>query len=102
MFLNEYSRTETGSSFLSGKAIRTADGKFNINSGTLKTMLVPLPVIEEQKEIAKVLSLVDTKSSYAQAKKSTYEQIFRTILHELMTAKIRVHDLELHQLKTST
>ena len=102
MFLNEYSRTETGSSFLSGKAIRTADGKFNINSGTLKTMLVPLPVIEEQKEIAKVLSIVDTKSSCAQAKKSTYEHIFRTILHELMTAKIRVHNLEPHQLKTST
>ena len=102
MFLNEYSRTETGISFLSGKAIRTADGKFNINSGTLKTMLVPLPVIEEQKEIAKVLSLVDTKSSSAQGKKSTYEHIFRTILHELMTAKTRVHDLELHQLTTST
>lgn len=94
MFLNEYSRTETGTSFLSGKAIRTADGKFNINSGTLKTMLVPLPAIEEQKEIAKVLSLVGAKSSYAQAKKSTYEQIFRTILHELMTAKIRVHNIE--------
>ncbi|MCY4338720.1 MAG: restriction endonuclease subunit S [Gammaproteobacteria bacterium] len=102
MFLNEYSRTETGISFLSGKAIRTADGKFNINSGTLKTMLVPLPVIEEQQEIAKVLSLVDTKFSSAQGKKSTYEHIFRTVLHELMTAKIRVHDLELHQLATST
>ena len=93
-FLNEYSRTETGSSFLSGKAIRTADGKFNINSGTLKTMLVPLPVIKEQKEIAKVLSLVDTKSSSAQAKKSTYKHIFRTLLYELMAAKIRVHDVE--------
>ncbi len=102
MFLNEYSRTETGTSFLSGKAIRTADGKFNINSGTLKTMLVPLPAIQEQDEIKKVLSFVDTKSSSAQAKKSAYEHIFRTLLYEMMTAKIRVHDLELHQLKTST
>ena len=102
MFLNEYSRTETGTSFLSGKAIRTADGKFNINSGTLKTMLVPLPVIKEQDEINKVLSFVDTKSSSARAKKSAYEHIFRTLLYEMMTAKIRVHDLELHQLKTST
>lgn len=34
-FLNEYTRTEAGVSFLSGRSIRTADGKFNINSGTL-------------------------------------------------------------------
>ena len=31
-FLSEYSRTEVGTSFLSGRSIRTADGKFNINS----------------------------------------------------------------------
>ena len=92
-FLNEYSRTETGTSFLSGKAIRTADGKFNINSGTLKTMLVPLPAIEEQNEIAKVLSLVDSKFSNAQAKKSSYEHIFHTLLYELMTAKTRIQHL---------
>ena len=65
-------------------------------------MLVPLPAIQEQDEIKKVLSFVDTKSSSAQAKKSAYEHIFRTLLYEMMTAKIRVHDLELHQLKTST
>ena len=47
-FVNEYARTETGRSFLSGRAIRTADGKFNINSGTLKRVLLPLPNISEQ------------------------------------------------------
>ncbi|PKO19972.1 hypothetical protein CVU37_00415 [candidate division BRC1 bacterium HGW-BRC1-1] len=94
-FLNEYSRTETGTSFLSGKAIRTADGKFNINSGTLKTMLVPVPGIEEQEEIATMLSLIDTKSSSARAKLSALQDLFRTLLHELMTAKTRVHELEI-------
>lgn len=53
-FLEEYSRTEIGTSFLSGQSIRTADGKFNINSGTLKRMLLPKPDIEEQREIANV------------------------------------------------
>jgi type I restriction enzyme S subunit len=94
-FLNEYSRTETGTSFLSGKAIRTADGKFNINSGTLKTMLVPVPAIKEQDDIAETLSLMDTRSSGARAKKSAYEDLFRTLLHELMTAKTRVHLLNI-------
>lgn len=94
-FLNEYSRTEVGTSFLSGKAIRTADGKFNINSGTLKTMLVPVPANDEQEEIARALALIDTKSSSARAKQSALQDLFRTLLHELMTAKTRVHDLQL-------
>ena len=92
-FLNEYSRTEVGTSFLSGKAIRTADGKFNINSGTLKTMLIPVPSIHEQEEIARALALIDSKSSSARAKQSALQDLFRTLLHELMTAKTRVHAL---------
>ena len=94
-FLNEYSRTEVGTSFLSGKAIRTADGKFNINSGTLKTMLVPVPTIDEQEDIARALALIDTKSSSARAERSALQDLFRTLLHELMTAKTRVHELDL-------
>jgi type I restriction enzyme S subunit len=92
-FLNEYSRTEGGTSFLSGKAIRTADGKFNINCGTLKTMLVPVPAIEEQEEIARVLALIDTKSASTLAKHSALQGLFHTLLHELMTAKTRVNGL---------
>jgi type I restriction enzyme S subunit len=94
-FLNEYSRTEVGTSFLSGKSIRTADGKFNINSGTLKTMLVPVPAIYEQEEIARALASIDSKSPITRAKLSALQDLFRTLLHELMTAKTRVHELEL-------
>ena len=94
-FLNEYSRTEVGTSFLSGKAIRTADGKFNINSGTLKRMLVPVPAIDEQEEIAGALALLDDKANKAISKKTSLQDLFRTLLHELMTAKTRVHKLEI-------
>lgn len=92
-FLNEYSRTEVGTSFLSGKAIRTADGKFNINSGTLKRMLVPAPTIKEQEEIARTLALVDDKVNNAISKKTRFQDLFRTLLHELMTAKTRIHSV---------
>jgi len=94
-FLNEYSRTEVGTSFLSGKAIRTADGKFNINSGTLKSMLVPVPRIDEQNEIAASLALVDSKVAAAVLGKAQLQDLFRTLLHELMTAKTRVANLDL-------
>ena len=92
-FLSEYSRTEVGKSFLSGKSIRTADGKFNINSGTLKTMLVPVPRIDEQNEITEALAFVDAKFSNSEKKKAQLQDLFRTLLHELMTAKTRVNDV---------
>ena len=94
-FLNIYSRTNVGTSFLSGKAIRTADGKFNINSGTLKSMLVPIPTIEEQEEIARTLEIIDKRSNNAAFKKSSLQEIFRTLLHRLISAEIRVNEREL-------
>jgi type I restriction enzyme S subunit len=94
-FVNEYARTERGKSFLSGRAIRTADGKFNINSGTLKRVLLPLPSLDEQKEIICQLDLVERKLKLHKAKHSVLNDLFRTLLHQLMAAQLRVHNLEL-------
>lgn len=99
-FVNEYARTERGRSFLSGRAIRTADGKFNINSGTLKRVLLPLPCLDEQKEIVRQLNLVERKLKLHESKRSALSDLFRTLLHHLMTAQIRVHDLDLGGLES--
>ena len=96
--VNEYARTERGKSFLSGRAIRTADGKFNINSGTLKRMLLPLPRLDEQKEIVCQLDLLERKLKLHKAKHSVLNNLFRTLLHQLMTAQLRVNDLHLPEL----
>jgi len=96
-FVNMYSRTDVGTSFLSGKAIRTADGKFNINSGTLKSMLVPVPSIEEQVQIARTLETLDKKSNHVVSRRSSLQELFRTLLHELMTAKIRINEVGLSE-----
>ena len=101
-FVNEYARTERGRSFLSGRAIRPADGKFNINSGTLKRALLPLPSIDEQTEIVRQLDLVERKLTLHEAKRSAFTALFRTLLHQLMTAQLRVHDLDLPELETTT
>ena len=76
-----------------------ADGKFNINTGTLETLLVPKPDIAEQKVIANALASVDTKARNHAASKATLEALFRTLLHQLMTAQVRVHDLDLAALE---
>ncbi len=97
-YVNEYARTERGRSFLSGRAIRTADGKFNINSGTLKRVLLPLPSLDEQREIVRPLDLVERELKLHEAKRSALSDLFRTLLYQLMTAQIRVHELGLEEL----
>lgn len=98
-FVNEYARTERGKNFLSGRAIRTADGKFNINSGTLKRVLLPLPSPDEQQEIVGQLDLLEKKVRLHGVKRGALADLFRTLLHQLMTPQIRVHDLDLSYLE---
>jgi type I restriction enzyme S subunit len=101
-FVNEYARTQRGQSFLSGCAIRTADGKFNINSGTLRRMLIPLPNLDEQAEIVHQIELAEQKSKLHEAKLRTLADLFGTLLQQLMTAQIRVHDLDVPELEAAT
>ena len=61
----------------------------------IKSLKIPLPPIEEQKEIAANIDLSGQKNSNSQKKKTSLEGLFRTLLYELMTAKTQVRDLEL-------
>jgi type I restriction enzyme S subunit len=68
----------------------------NINIQFLKPWPVPLPAVEEQTEIAGAFSATDRKIRLATQKRDQLQDLFRTLLHELMTAKKnRVHELEL-------
>ena len=66
----------------------------NINIQFLKPWPVPLPDKNEQEEIASAFNMVDQKTRFASAKQQEQQSLFRTLLHELMTAKIRVHELK--------
>ena len=57
------------------------------------------PTLEEQETIAAVLATADFKIELATAKKTHLQDVFRTLLHELMTAKTRVHNLEIPKLE---
>ena len=67
----------------------------NINIQFLKPWPVPLPTVEEQKGIAEAFSATAQKISFATAKRDELQALFRTLLHELMTAKTRVHEIEI-------
>lgn len=63
-----------------------------INTTKLKAFPVLLPSKEQQKDIVNACQSIDGKIASARAKHSTFQDLFRTLLHELMTAKTRVHE----------
>jgi type I restriction enzyme S subunit len=54
-----------------------------------------IPSLQEQVEIRTALGTLETKLGQHAAKVVQLKDLFRTLLHELMTAKTRVHELEL-------
>ena len=66
-----------------------------INTTKLKGFPVLLPPSDQQEAIVDACHSVDGKIQVARSKKIQLQDIFRTLLHELMTAKTRVHEFEL-------
>jgi len=55
--------------------------------------MVPLPPLPIQQKIASILSAIDAKIEAEENKKKALEELFKSLLHNLMTAKIRVNKL---------
>ncbi len=61
----------------------------------LKILLLPVPSKDEQDGIVECLNGTDKKIAIHQRKHAALTDLFHTLLHQLMTAQIRVHDLDL-------
>jgi len=76
-------------------AAKRAVAQSSINQGDVEAIIVPKPTLEEQSEIVAALDATDAKIFHASGKANILHDLFRTLLYELMTAKIRVHKLEI-------
>jgi type I restriction enzyme S subunit len=63
-----------------------------------RSIKIPKPSFEEQKEIAEAIDEVERKMGLHRRKYAALSALFRTLLHALMTARIRVHDVDLAEL----
>jgi len=77
------------------KLARRAVNQANYNKNEISVLTIPSPPYEQQVEIANAIGAVDAKIWSHVDKKRCLEGLFRTLLHELMTAKTRVHHLEI-------
>jgi type I restriction enzyme S subunit len=70
----------------------------NMNAALIRGFPVAYPTSIEQAEIVSALTALDAKAAIHQRKHAALTDLFRTLLHQLMTAQIRVHDLDLPEL----
>lgn len=77
------------------KVGRSAHGTMTLMSSEIARFIIPLPDKKTQKKIAAAIALVEKKHEQCRHKHTVLSALFRTLLHQLMTATIRVNDLDL-------
>ena len=76
-----------------------AVGQANINATKLRTVLFPLPpTLDEQREIVSVLDAIDRKIDLHRRKRAVLDELFKALLHKLMTGEVSTADLDLSAL----
>jgi len=71
----------------------------NLNLDIVRGLLVAIPPThDEQDEIVAILDAIDRKIDLHRRKRAVLDELFKALLHKLMTGEIRVADLDLSAL----
>jgi type I restriction enzyme S subunit len=68
-----------------------------VNKSNFANFPIPLPPLTIQQKIASILSTVDKKIEAEENKKKALDELFKSLLRNLMTGKIRVNHMEMPQ-----
>ncbi len=61
-----------------------------LNISKIEKIPIPLPPLEEQQKIAQILQSIDQRIEKEEKYKNALQNLFKSLLHNLMTGKIRV------------
>ena len=64
----------------------------------LRGLPVPLPPLDEQRQLVTVLDAIDRKIALHRRKRAVLDDLFKALLHKLMTGEIAVDELDLSAL----
>ncbi|MBI5193817.1 MAG: restriction endonuclease subunit S [Nitrospirae bacterium] len=67
----------------------------NLSQSKLAELPIPYTQLNEQREIVAALDALSAKEELHKRKHALLSDLFRTLLHQLMTAQIRVNDIDL-------
>lgn len=65
-----------------------------LNKKDVEPVMLPTPALAVQRGVVGMVGALDEKIGAEEDRRRALEELFRTLLNGLMTAKIRVHDLE--------
>ena len=77
------------------KVGRSGHGTATLMGHEVAAFKIPLPELQTQDEIASAVQNLERKKELHEQKQTQLQDLFRTLLHELMTAKTRIHDFDL-------
>jgi type I restriction enzyme S subunit len=73
----------------------------HLNLGYLRDLKILKPSLDEQREIVAILDAIDRKIALHRQKRAVLEELFKSLLHKLMTGAIRASDLDLSALSAT-
>ena len=82
--------TETSDYWKWVKVMSTRTGQPGINSNEYGKLPFKFPPLEEQKQIAEILSTVDKKIENLKEKKESFEELKKGLMQKLLTGEVRV------------
>ena len=82
-FIQQLAEIETGASYPA------------VTDRMVKEQLIPLPSLEEQREIVTILDTIDRKINLHRRKRAVLKELFKALLHKLMTGEILVEEMNL-------
>jgi len=86
---------ETQYDYLRQVAAGGGSTKGALTCSFLRSLPLPLPEMAEQREIVAILDAIDRKIDLHRKKRAVLEELFKALLHKLMTGEIRVDELDL-------
>ncbi len=85
-----------GKQRLLDKVVPSAHGTMTLNLNDVETFEIACPSDPaESEEIVSILGTLDSKISTHERKRATLQELFKTLLHKLMTGQIRVDKLDI-------
>ena len=92
-FFNYYMNYGSTQARLKSLAAR-AVSQSNINATKLRGLRIPVPPLDEQREIAAALKAIDRKLRTEEVRREAHTSLFSTLLDALMCGKLRAGDLQ--------
>lgn len=86
---------QTRYTFLRSIAHGNGSTKGALTCGYLKTTSIPIPPLPEQEEIANTFQTLEERHITALKKKGLFHDILHNLLHDLMSAKVRIHGFDI-------